>query len=583
MSNNKSITDPSLKAGYILLMLMLIFSSVVAYMAVPWLVAVAIHWPIKWGELFQNSVPEVRNAVLWNGQVCVPQINLNMFNPGNSRQSLVLADPKTGTAKLIPTGIPMGPVRLVAGRTALWAVTPSSVFRVQDDVATETSARRVLRSPESAFEYRGQLAAIEQTSSVSSTGQFSVAFQLLTWTGTDWKAEGQLLLPRAVKRADGNPDQPQVDFGGPTSVRAIEANGEIHLFCTDGVQLLHSTRLDILADGAVSALMEENSKTQTPGWTVTGRRPDAEPGVDSKGLLLEESTQQFRGPSLSTESKLFRLNDGVWTEASTWKHEGFVLQHRLVSDGERALIIGQTLGDKVLVVAVTETGTPESRLSVKPGGMLLEKMTRTASTYGSWIVLPMLVLFAMAASRVMSAYRSSRYEFGVTVVELASVTRRTLAKLVDWMLVGMPILILQLAWFGSMAEMQEWLMEQIASGKIEFLTTVLFAVLGVLIYYLVWLIIIGVMEGVWGISPGKWLCGIRVVRTTLRPCGFFRAVTRELLLVADAMVCMAWMPGACCVAFTVCWQRLGDLVSDTIVIRKPAVLAESVQPLVAPE
>ena len=92
MPKDTSITDPSLKPGYIILMLMLIVSSLVAYMAVPWLVATAVHWPVQWSELFRNSMPEVENAVLWNGQLCVPQIDLNVFNPGMSRRSLILAD-----------------------------------------------------------------------------------------------------------------------------------------------------------------------------------------------------------------------------------------------------------------------------------------------------------------------------------------------------------------------------------------------------------------------------------------------------------------------------------------------------------
>jgi uncharacterized RDD family membrane protein YckC len=584
MSKDTSITDSSLKPGYVILMLLLIVSSVVAYIAVPWLVATAVHWPVQWNELFRTSVPEVENAVLWNGQLCIPQIELNMFNPGMSQQSLVVVDPETKTVRQISTGIPMGPVRLVAGKSALWAVTRSAVFRVQGDVAIETPARRVLQTPQTAFEYRGQLATIEQTSAFSPTGQLVYEFQLLVWTGTNWKVEGQLLLPRPVQEAGASGDLPgRVRFGTPTTVHAIEVNAETHLFCTDGHQLLHSPQMVVIADGAISALTAENVETQTPGWATTELQPDAEPGVDAQGLFLVAGDQSSRRGLMKTEANLFRTVDGVWTETTSWKHDGFVIKHRLVSDGQQALIIGQTLGDKLLVAAITEAGAPESHLSVKPGGVLLERMTRTASNAGSWVALPVLMLFAIAMSRVMAAYRSSRYEFGITTVELASVTRRTLAKFIDYLLVWLPIQILQWAWFGSMAQTQEWLTEQIVSGKLEFLTTVLLTVLGVLIYCLVWLVVIGVMEGAWGISPGKWLCGIRVVRTTLRPCGFFRAVARELLLFVDALICMAWLPGACCVAFTACWQRIGDLVSDTIVIRRPADEIERVQLTIAPE
>ena len=279
---------------------------------------------------------------------------------------------------------------------------------------------------------------------------------------------------------------------------------------------------------------------------------------------------------MNITSETFRLVDGVWTGSPPWKHDGFVIQHRLVSDRNRALVIGQTLGDKLLVAAIAEAGAPESHVPVMPQDALGLRVTRTASNAGVWVVLPVLMLFAMAASWLMSAYRSSCYEFGITTVELASVTRRTLAKIIDYLLVWLPVQTLQWMTFGSTAQMQEWLTEQIMSGKIEFLTTVLLTLLASMIYCLVWLVVIGVMEGVWGISPGKWLCGIRVVRTTLRRCGFFRAVTRELLLFVDVFLGFFWIAGACCVAFTTCRQRMGDLVSDTIVIRRPA---DEVEPI----
>ena len=83
------------------------------------------------------------------------------------------------------------------------------------------------------------------------------------------------------------------------------------------------------------------------------------------------------------------------------------------------------------------------------------------------------------------------------------------------------------------------------------------------------ILILSVMEGLWGITPGKWLCGIRTLRTTLRPCGVLRAFARELLVYIDSVFLMIWLPGVLLIAFTPHWQRLGDLTADTVVVLDP--------------
>jgi len=65
---------------------------------------------------------------------------------------------------------------------------------------------------------------------------------------------------------------------------------------------------------------------------------------------------------------------------------------------------------------------------------------------------------------------------------------------------------------------------------------------------------------------GKWLAGIRVVGTDLRPCGFGRALLRNVLKIADSF--FNFMVGIVLVTFTKDWQRVGDMLARTIVIRK---------------
>lgn len=78
-------------------------------------------------------------------------------------------------------------------------------------------------------------------------------------------------------------------------------------------------------------------------------------------------------------------------------------------------------------------------------------------------------------------------------------------------------------------------------------------------------------EGRFGKTPGKWLIGISVLGTDLEPCGFGRALLRNLMTFVDGF--FNFLVGALLVALTENWQRLGDLVARTIVVADEKAVA----------
>jgi uncharacterized RDD family membrane protein YckC len=78
-------------------------------------------------------------------------------------------------------------------------------------------------------------------------------------------------------------------------------------------------------------------------------------------------------------------------------------------------------------------------------------------------------------------------------------------------------------------------------------------------------IIYSITEGIWGLSPGKWICGVRVWRRTLRPCGVFRAAVRLVLLIVDGF--FGYGIGLAAAGLSACRQRVGDMAMDTVVVR----------------
>jgi uncharacterized RDD family membrane protein YckC len=79
------------------------------------------------------------------------------------------------------------------------------------------------------------------------------------------------------------------------------------------------------------------------------------------------------------------------------------------------------------------------------------------------------------------------------------------------------------------------------------------------------------LEGIWGVTPGKRALGLRVVTVTGRPIGFGASALRNVLRAADALPTaylggLVSFAGLFSMALTTRFQRLGDLVAGTMVI-----------------
>lgn len=139
----------------------------------------------------------------------------------------------------------------------------------------------------------------------------------------------------------------------------------------------------------------------------------------------------------------------------------------------------------------------------------------------------------------------------------ASLTRRALAQIVDFLILGPPAIT------GALLVYPGYDIEKMFSGPFHFL-----AVFGLMAGTLLWtifcLFVFSFLEGKWGGTPGKWALGIRVLGTDLRPCGFGRAFVRNLLKFIDGF--FNFMIGILLVALTENWQRLGDMAARTVVV-----------------
>jgi uncharacterized RDD family membrane protein YckC len=155
------------------------------------------------------------------------------------------------------------------------------------------------------------------------------------------------------------------------------------------------------------------------------------------------------------------------------------------------------------------------------------------------------LLAVIVASR-MQRHRVLEFRGGERVVRYASLTRRGVARAIDTALTAaLPLAVI---------------LPRVLSDELDDVTIAALA-LGLSLPALVGLC---VMEGTLGYSVGKKLAGIRVVDMSLNRCGVGPAFTRNVLGIVDGM--FNYLVGIALVATHEHWQRLGDRVSNTLVI-----------------
>jgi uncharacterized RDD family membrane protein YckC len=228
-----------------------------------------------------------------------------------------------------------------------------------------------------------------------------------------------------------------------------------------------------------------------------------------------------------------------------------------IDDGGRVLLLAEGLpgsitaweldGDRV--VRKTKIG------GEGPNESEINTLSWISNAVG-WITTLVLVILL---SGTMTRHRTTTHLAAGATATYATLLRRALAAGIDLSIVAAPVAAIWFGRFGTGAlDMEE-------VGPLGLLSVIGFMGVSV-VWLLLWVAAFAFMEGRGGQTPGKRVAGIRVLDVDLVPCGFGRALIRNLLKVfADSL--FNFFVGMTMIAFTPAWQRVGDLAARTVVVR----------------
>lgn len=371
---------------------------------------------------------------------------------------------------------------------------------------------------------------------------------------------------------------------------------KVHVIATSygnprGYENAYRLGFDFVPDStdAASALAPENFEPDTTGWHR----------LDPKVCSLY--------PLLGLIDGDFMLSDG-WGHGRLWKPDPSKVGTFVSGDQIQGLRSGTTTrlvisptGDDVYFVAISRM--QDLRFFHRVGGMFVPvphslpgnaaSMVRLLATViGLALVVWMLshLILLSGANLLVERWQQHQYSFGHEVVTLAPLSRRFLARAIDLLIMLLPFglvgtwllavtdneqlaelsgTILQASYELVVIRNWNWFGFERVVDQFKRLDHSMEAIIGFL-FAIAWAIGVFVVsfliEGRTGAFVGKRLCGLRVVRTTLRPCSQTRTLLRELLLCVDTVNLLSPLPAVYAILSNEQRQRIGDLVADTIVV-----------------
>ena len=432
----------------------------------------------------------------------------------------------------------------------------------------------------------GQPAIIEKTAK---------GFSILTISGGAWAESAEIVLPDAHR--EWTFGTTQVDFQRATHLWCLNHGEKLHVLLSVDGCLLYREGLDFrpltsnmespaqqtapktVSNEASTSTMTEIMTDESPsGWSlvrdsrqIVAEFPNALPEMVTGPLMLVEGQPVAVVAHKTTTGYLvgefYRLQDDRWSRFAThpFRFGANRIKTAACSNGQRSYVIVSTPLGAADIFAVEANG-----LRLTEGASANNSNTETRQFLSLLLTLPLMFLclgLIQGAGTValMLLYTKPDYQFGNQAVRLASLGWRGLARLLDLaLIVGSTIALGSVLTIGF-----DWMsLAEALNLKVDHPT--IHGIRQVSLALGLWLttitVLLVVLQARWGLTPGKWLCRLRTVRTTLRPCGIAASLAREILFFVDCGDFLWWAPGIIRIAMTDRRQRFGDLVAATIVV-----------------
>ena len=262
------------------------------------------------------------------------------------------------------------------------------------------------------------------------------------------------------------------------------------------------------------------------------------------GIFLFQNISSFK----QTEMTLRTYSKNAWSEPKTFPIRGTSFQSFVAIFKERPILFQQAFFSEKYYVVEGEQLLGPYRI---PKAFFSSSFLRKGISFGLLsIIITFFLVFLI--SLLLRRYKLRIWKTDSTEYEFASLFRRFLAESIDSIItmipVGIPLYFIYKE--GSFFD------NPFRFAAIAMFSTGCLLLLNFLYH--------SFLEGLWGKTIGKMICSIIVLKDDFTKCNIGRAFLRNLMRIVD--IFFYYLVAVVLMAGTMKWQRLGDIVAETVVV-----------------
>ncbi len=477
--------------------------------------------------MFQTDfmkISDFSKAVECGGNIWYFETSIGPSGASDSNLKKLNISDLNSEAELV-TKIKTADPSLLSDGEKLWIISSNQVSVLQNGKITSDIETNYLGDISKPFLFKSKPAVLESTPD---------KLELLIFNGNEWDVEKNLTYLQEEYSFD------------VTDIKILTDSGNLHLFREYGGTVYY-----------MSGFPEKG--TDEDCWQPVGKISHEWYPVLLGGMPALFIPRHNKGALESLEA--VRLKEGKWEK---FFHEDSLIITSLAVFPEKQpdvfVLAIQSMPfslklQKVENGKVTETVKHGSGFPF-PSGMMAMMFIPHLFQF----LFPLLL--AVTLSAFMKKHRVCIFRSGESKMYFASLTKRAFSQIIDSIVLLAPMGTAYLLMFSMFFDFEE-MFKMMTGGKI-------FIFLGLMMFGFFWIILcfvlFSILEGKYGITPGKWVMGIRVLGTDMKPCGIGRGFIRNILKIVDGF--FNFMIGIMIVAYTENWQRLGDMAARTVVLDK---------------
>lgn len=251
-----------------------------------------------------------------------------------------------------------------------------------------------------------------------------------------------------------------------------------------------------------------------------------------------------------TKITLTTYENSLWSEPATYEPDAFAFHVIPVLFQNRPAVIMQGFFSQSYYFL--DQSRPRGPQTIRTQLLVFSNPSAFIAFILAANVLAVLAVYFLSA--LIGKYKLGTWQTPAGEYAFASLFRRFCAKTIDSIIIMVPVLgVLYVSLSERMLTADPFRFIAITAAGIMVI------IVGGFLYH-------ALLEGIWGKTLGKKICGILVLKDDFTPCTLGAGFIRNLMRLVDNM--FYYLAGVTAMAGTMKWQRLGDLVAETVVVRE---------------